>query len=401
MKNKEKLKKKSFTRRLFCRLLLLAICLWAGYTVILLVQSKPLDLIPGRIAPDYTEFRGAAHIHTTFSHDGHGDIKDVLETAKDIGLEFIVISDHNNMGSWDLSLKRKGEKPLLIVGNELSTDAGHLLGYNLNTKRDSFPDAHRSAIDEVHKDGGIAVIAHPTRRKTPWTNVKAEGLNGTEVMNFEDFIFSANKFMLFIRLPQAFISQRSAFASIINYPEAGIKLWDEMGREKKIIGFAGTDAHGPLIPGFPSYRNLLGTINIHIVAKKNPDLKLSEEFVRRSLQNGNFYMAVDCIAVSRHIDFRFQRSNGASFLIGEEATSAQAGDKIIFSASLPDGSVTRLMRNGELLKVFEGNRFEYPVIADGAYRAEIVINPDGDSSNGKIWAITNQIYIGKVTADKN
>jgi hypothetical protein len=401
MKNSKKQKKNRHFCRWFLRLLGTAVIIWIAYSWIAVSGNKPLDLIPGKTAPDYVEFRGAAHIHTTYSHDGHGDIKDVLATAREMGLEFIVISDHNNMGSWDLSRKRTGAKPLLVVGSELSTDAGHLLAYNLNSKNDSFPDEHQAAIDEVHKDGGIAVLAHPTRRKTPWTDVSANGIDGTEVMNFEDFIFSANKFKLFLMLPQAFINQRAAFASIIEYPVAGIKLWDDLSSKKKTIGFAGTDAHGPLALGLPAYRHLLGTLNIHIVARKVPGLKLTEEFIKKSLRNGNFYLAVDCLAISRHIDFRLVRSDKTSFLIGEETSSAQPGDTIVFNGSLPAGSVTRLMRNGELLGRFGGDHFSYPVTSDGAYRAEIIVHPDNNNlTQEKIWVITNHIYIGKTTVDK-
>jgi hypothetical protein len=401
MKSLKKPKKNLNFCKCFLRLLGAVIIIWIIYSWIVVSGYKPLELVPGEVAPDYAEFRGAAHIHTKFSPDGHGSIEEVLSTAHEIGLDFLVISDHNHMGSWDSSRKRTGAKPLLVVGNELSTDAGHLLAYNLNSRRDAFPDEHRLAIKKVHEDGGITVIAHPTRHKTPWTDVSASGIDGMEVMNFEDFIFSAPKMKILMMLPQAFMNQRAAFASIIKYPAAGISLWDEMGREKKIIGFAGTDAHGPLIFGFPAYRHLLGTLNIHIVARKLHDFWLTEKFIRESLKNGNFYMSVDCIAISRHIDFRLLRSNKTSLLIGEETSSIQPGDNLVFSATLPYGCITNLIKDGKLIKKSSGNHFAYPVKAQGAYRIEVIIpkdhNPYGED---KLWVITNHIYIKKITTIK-
>jgi hypothetical protein len=398
MKNPEKTKKdRRFCRR-FLYLLGAAIIIWIVYSWIVVSGYKLLELVPGEVAPDYIEFRGAAHIHTNYSHDGHGEIDEVLSIAREIGLDFIVISDHNNMGSWELSRKRTTERPILLVGNELSTDAGHLLGYGLHSRRDSYPDGHQAAIDEVHKDGGIAVIAHPTRRKTSWKDIYAEGIDGMEVMNFEDFIFSAPKMKILLMLPQAFIDQRAAFASLIEYPTASIKLWDDMGREKKVIGFGGTDAHGPLAFGIPAYRHLLGTVNIHIVARKLPDFNLTGELIEKSLKNGNFYLSVDCIAVSRHIDFRLQRTDNTSLLIGEGTSSIKQGYSLVFNASLPAGSITNLIRNGKMIEQFSGKHFTYPVIEPGAYRVEVIIpernNPYGSD---KLWAITNHIYIGQKT----
>lgn len=393
MKNKNTKKGHGLCKWSF-RCLAAVLVIWIVYSWIAVSGYQPIDLIKGEVSQDYAEFRGAAHIHTHFSHDSRGKIEDILSYAKDIGLEFIVISDHNNMGCWDIGKKRNGKMPLLIAANELSTDAGHLLGYNLNTKRNIFPDDHNEAVKEIHKDGGIAVIAHPARRKTQWKDIDTDGIDGSEVMNFEDFIFGSPKIKLIWMLPRVFMSQKAAFSSLIEYPSSTIKIWDELNQKKKTIGLAGTDAHGPLFLGIPAYEALLGTLNIHIVAAKRIGFHLTEDFIRESLKNGNFYMAVDCIAISRHIDFRLRRSDGTSVLIGGEASSVLPGDNLTFEASLPAGSVTNLIKDGQIIKKFSGNHFSYNVAVKGAYRVEVII-PEEYNNYGKdmIWIITNHIYI--------
>lgn len=42
------------------------------------------------------QYRGAIHIHSTFS-DGTGDILEIVSAAKKAGLSWIVVTDHNNL----------------------------------------------------------------------------------------------------------------------------------------------------------------------------------------------------------------------------------------------------------------------------------------------------------------
>jgi len=398
VKLSERIKQTGRFFKWFFRLLGIALIIWVIYSWIVVSGYDPLLLVPGDVSRDYIEFRGAAHIHTLFSHDGHGTPEEVIKIAKEIGLDFIVISDHNLMGAWDLSRERAGTKPLLVVGNELSTDAGHLLAYNLNSRSDAFPDEHRLAIKKVREDGGIAVIAHPTRRKTPWRDFAVKGIDGIEIMNFEDSIFSASRLKILSILPQGFINQRGAFASISEYPAEGIRLWDELNRKQKTVGFAGTDAHGPLIFGFPAYRHLLGTVGIHIVARKTPEMPFIKKLLEESFRNGNFYVSIDGIAISRHIDFRLVRRDNTSLLMGNETDFILPGDNLVFTASLPEGSVTKLVKDGVAIKTFTGDKFTYPLSEPGAYRIEVIIPKEHNPyRKDKTWIITNHIYIKNKT----
>jgi len=378
----------------FFRFLGIALIIWVIYSCIVVSGYDPLPLVPGKISRDYIEFRGAAHIHTTFSRDGHGTPEEVIKTAKEIGLDFIIISDHNSMGAWDLSKKRGKERPLMLIGNEISTDMGHLLAYNMQSKRNIFPDSAQAAIDIVREAKGIAVTAHPTRRKTPWKDFTVKGIDGIEIMNFEDSIFGASRLKILSILPQGFINQRGAFAFISEYPAEGIRLWDELNKKQKTVGFAGNDAHGPLVLGFPAYRNLLGTVGIHIVARKTQEMLFTKKLLEESLRNGNFYISIDGIAISRHIDFRLTRKDGTSLLIGDETDSILPGDNLVFAASLPEGCVTKLVKDGVVIKTFTGDKFTYPLSEPGAYRIEVIIpkenNPYG---RDKTWVITNHLYV--------
>ena len=42
------------------------------------------------------EYVGALHIHTIFS-DGTGTVKEIAEAADEVGLDYIILTDHNTL----------------------------------------------------------------------------------------------------------------------------------------------------------------------------------------------------------------------------------------------------------------------------------------------------------------
>ena len=112
--------------------------------------------------------RGLAdlHMHTTYS-DGSGAVEDVLNFAeKRTSLDVIAITDHDTiegaLHARDLVQERQYRFEL-IVGEEISTREGHLLALFLEKRIAPGMSIERS-IDEVHAQGGIAVVAHPFNR---------------------------------------------------------------------------------------------------------------------------------------------------------------------------------------------------------------------------------------------
>lgn len=103
------------------------------------------------------------HIHTNRS-DGHLGPLQVVDLAAEVGiLNTIAITDHDTIRP-AAEAKEYGLKmsyPLdVVVGAEISTTDGHLLGLYLE---DDIPN-HNSdewTIKETHRQGGLAIAAHP------------------------------------------------------------------------------------------------------------------------------------------------------------------------------------------------------------------------------------------------
>jgi len=112
------------------------------------------------------------HIHTLYS-DGAPSVAELLkyvETKTD--LDVIAITDHDTIqGALEAKKLMKENKYRfeLILGEEISSVEGHILGLFLKNEIPGGLPAHK-VLKEIHAQGGIAIASHPfeqTRFKNP------------------------------------------------------------------------------------------------------------------------------------------------------------------------------------------------------------------------------------------
>lgn len=103
------------------------------------------------------------HVHTTAS-DGTASPADALDwTVEHTDLSVIAICDHNtNEGALEAAeIARAGSYPVeVVVGQEVESTDGHILGLWTPEMIAPGMDAART-VAEIHRQGGIAVAAHP------------------------------------------------------------------------------------------------------------------------------------------------------------------------------------------------------------------------------------------------
>jgi predicted metal-dependent phosphoesterase TrpH len=121
------------------------------------------------------------HVHTRFSRDSRNDPARVVETALRRGLGGIAVCDHDAFGG--VKAVRAAAPPgfLVIPGMEISTRFGHLLGLFLREPvrtKDPF-----EAVEAIHAQGGLAVLAHPFARHRAIDPLFASRLDGCEGYN--------------------------------------------------------------------------------------------------------------------------------------------------------------------------------------------------------------------------
>ena len=104
------------------------------------------------------------HVHSEESYDGHEPVELLLEQAAEIGLDGIVVTDHDAIEASRRAADIAPEYDLLgIPGVEVSTAAGHLLAIGVDERpdpRQPFDDT----VEAVREAGGVAVVPHPFQR---------------------------------------------------------------------------------------------------------------------------------------------------------------------------------------------------------------------------------------------
>ena len=107
------------------------------------------------------------HIHTNrYSRCSLLKPHDMIQRAKEICLDGLAITEHDRLWSPQeiakLREETEAESLVLLRGKEIERELRHLLIFNYPHKiRRQLP--LREVIDEVHREEGIVVLAHPFR----------------------------------------------------------------------------------------------------------------------------------------------------------------------------------------------------------------------------------------------
>jgi len=102
------------------------------------------------------------HCHTKYSYDSNSKIEDLIIQAKKRGLDGIAITDHENNNGWKEALELgKKHNFLIILGEEIKTTKGDVLGLFINQQVNGYKKDPRFVMEEIKKQGGLVVIPHP------------------------------------------------------------------------------------------------------------------------------------------------------------------------------------------------------------------------------------------------
>jgi predicted metal-dependent phosphoesterase TrpH len=189
------------------------------------------------------------HVHTKYSLKcGISNPKDIIKVAMKKRLDGVAITDHNTIKGGMETKKYENNDIQVIVGCELSTLQGEIIGLFLTEEimsRDIY-----EAIDEIHLQGGLVIVPHPF-----------DELRKDRLKNIEDYTNNIDAIEGF--------NSRCIFD---RYNKNAIKFADE----HKIPIVAGSDAHFANeigLAGIYSTYNLYEDIihnNIKIFGQRSP-----------------------------------------------------------------------------------------------------------------------------------
>jgi predicted metal-dependent phosphoesterase TrpH len=122
------------------------------------------------------------HIHTSASPDGYTEPDRVLSRAEALNLDGVAITDHDFFDPERHKQLAESTDLMLIPGQEVTSNQGHILAYFINREIESFRSPE-SIVRDIHEQGGLAVAAHPFRLMENYPSGYFDGFDAIERFN--------------------------------------------------------------------------------------------------------------------------------------------------------------------------------------------------------------------------
>lgn len=378
----------------------------------------------------YQEHRANLHVHSHWSHDSVGTVKEIVAAARATGTSVVMFTEHP-ADHYDFFLEGNqglNEGVLLIPGAEMQG----FLAFPKMSLRGVTPASPQELADLIRARDGQVFVSHLEERMD-W---QIQGVTGVEIYNthadFKDEknLVSAlkNPFRM-MQMAELFRTYpQESFAALQDYPADYLKRWDELCAIAPHSGISANDAHQniglairwtegnkgqledalgkPLIemdlsalpdsenlrkdrqPGdlifsmyLDRYEQSLRHVGTHLLLKE-----FSDESVRECLDAGRAFVAFDWIADSRGFDF----AANSGTVRHEMGCRVDSSAELTLKMTAPLPVHWRLIRNGEVISESDGRSFSSEVVRPGVYRCEAWLDVAEEPT---IWILSNPIYI--------
>ncbi|MBN1483192.1 MAG: PHP domain-containing protein [Chloroflexia bacterium] len=338
-------------------------------------------------------YPGALHIHSSYS-DGTAKIPRIAKAARDAGLSWILISDHDTLAGLENREAGWYDGTAVMVGYEVTPPDSHYLVAGLE---ELLPPSLPSGelVEAVREKGGRGFVLHPDEKAGsyfkppfPWKDRSVRGFDGIEIWNYmsqwTEGITERNRYARFLC---PLLAVKGPSRDVLDW-------WDELLAEgERVSAIGGLDVHGTIhqlwgrfpLQVFP-YRRQFGTIVNHIVLRRPLSQRWSEACgqILDSLAEGHSYLAYEALGKARGFRFLAER-DGQQWTLGEEVP---AGGPVRLGVHCPRWARIHIVYNGRTLRRTWGQILQSEVQQPGAYRVEAY-------RFGRPWLYSNPIYLAK------
>jgi hypothetical protein len=353
--------------RLFLAALLLVAVAYVAFG--LWVRSRRAERTP---APP-GEIRGAWHVHTTRS-DGRGTLAEVVRAAREAGLQFVVLADHNVLFPED----EYRDGVLVVNATEISSRFGHVVGAEIpraitKAERDEEPFAAVAAL------GGRTVLPHPLHPRRPFEGWGASRAVGFEVVSNDSTWGQTVAGRRFDRILYALLAlpwdRAQSVLAFYTRPVAELALYDVLSRERPLALLCSADAHG-----YPSYVAAFEAFSMHLPVTLTGEARSDAARVLDALLDGRGTCVFDGVAPGW----------GARLV----ATGEGSGRALLLRAPGEPAEVTVYRDGTRIATAGATSAGEYAICGAGAplpcepglWRAEARVG-------GRPWLFTNPVRI--------
>ncbi len=344
----------------------------------------------------FSELCGAIHIHTRFS-DGEVDFQELISAAQEVGLDYIVVTDHMTLEGKERHYEGVYNNLLVVIGYEHNDlqDKNHYLIMGVDTviEEQHSPQKYIAAVKDA---GGIGFLAHPAEKRRyfkqypsyPWTAWEVTGYDGIELWNhMSEWVENLKSWRSYIRIfyPRRFLK---------GAPHSLIKRWDKINRERFVSGIGGVDAHTFHIRKgifsiqiFPIKVELKG-IRTHLYIDnqyKETEFSSKIDILLTALKNGSGFISNYRRGDARGTRMAVQFADGTCIPPGycDELPVYPAN----LSVTIPAKAEIRLIQNGREVGRKSGDTAEFELHEKGLYRIEVY-------RRKKAWIYSNPFPLG-------
>lgn len=336
------------------------------------------------------KYLGGIHVHSKYS-DGTGDIYAITRAAKKAGLDWIIVTDHNNFDIQEGIINGI----YVIRGLEISpVNSNHYLALGIDKIID-YNQEPQKFVDEVREQGGVGFAAHPdesNNRKNKYSPIKwrdkAVVPDGIEIWNW--FSVWADNYV-----DKNIFAQAYAFFfkhKLITKPQTEtLSWWDGLNnKSNEIIPAIGSiDVHALKIDKyiFPvtifPYKDMFKTITNVITLKKelSKDFLIAKKQILEAIRLGNNFI------VNRKMTKVIPQ-----VMISNSKETVYAGESIELDedtyvrVKFGKEFEVRLICNGEVIWENKTKEAEIPLCKKGKFRVEAKLNKLG-------YAYSNPIVV--------
>ena len=290
--------------------------------------------------------RGAMHVHTVRS-DGRGTVDEIAAAAKEAGLDFVLVTDHDQGHPVPQPPEYIGGV-LMVDGIERTIKAGHRVEF-----------------------GDIHIAAHPLNRRRPYTTLGKEDLTGMEVLSGDDLWRDAlvAPFNGFIQGVLVFpFSPQHAVMQVAHWPDRTIRRWMDLAATKPLVGTCSIDAHG-----YPDYVDVFRALQIHVLvdARLDGDANLDSKRLLDALSQGRVWCSLQPVADGGGFSFEARQAMRGHPM----GSRVKLADKPTLVASvglepLPPGTKLVLYRGMDPVATAAAGELEFTPTEPGPYRIE-------------------------------
>ncbi|HSL21545.1 MAG TPA: hypothetical protein VK886_08415 [Vicinamibacterales bacterium] len=350
---------------------------------------------------DPLALKGALHVHTVRS-DGGGSVDDAARDAAAAGLAFLVFMDHGDGRRLEPPKYRSGV--LCIDGAEISTDQGHVAALGMRSAEYRLAGEARDVIDDIHRLGGVAIVAHPDspKRELAWEAWDTR-FDGLEWLNADSQWRDESGMALARAAIGYWFRPAAALAGTFDRPDAPLERADAVASRRFLALVAGHDAHARLAPegsgilqriSLPSYRAVFGSFAVRALLDAPLSGRAEDDAARvtSAIRHGRVFSAIDGVAAPARLAFRV-RSGPVTATIGDRLIPAGPLEFDV-SADAPDGARIVLLRDGHEVGAGPPPRLQVSMQpAAGAYRIEVRL-ARAPGTPPVPWIVSSPIFVG-------